>query len=116
MAVHILNLRALEKQYKWFFLGKQNTTLYSIYHHKGGVGVLWAALRAKNPESKSHRFMEAKKKPRMGSRNQEKKENEKKKFVSAPKENQKNVQSNVNNQGYNNRYKKHSYIHLWVPG
>lgn len=31
------------------FLGKQNTTLYSIYHHEGGVGVLRAALQAAEP-------------------------------------------------------------------
>lgn len=78
------------------FLGKQNTKTWQHLSSRGGVGVPRAALRAKNPESKSHRLVYAKWKPSTGSLNQK-------------KGRKKNVQSNVNNQGYNDRSKRRLY-------
>lgn len=83
------------------FLGKQNTTLYSIYHHEGGSRS--AAGRSRGRKTRKANPIDSRKqtkKPRTGSLNREKRK-EIKKCLSQL---QTTVQSNVNNQGYNNRY------------
>lgn len=66
------------------FLGKQNTTLYSIYHHEGGVGVLWAALGAGKPRKQIPSIHVSKQKAPDGPFKSRKKKGNKKVSVSAP--------------------------------
>lgn len=104
------------------FLGKkQNTTLYSIYHHEGRTGVPWAALgggptppaphhpRGANPTDSCKQTGSLRttgleiKGEKKGTR----------RCLSASAL-QTSVQSNVKNRGYNNRYEKNTLLYTLV--